>query len=180
MLGAVLAGGQSGRFGSDKALALIEGMPLLDHAINSLECHTATVVVAGRAWHRALWLADRPIHGMGPLSGLNAALHHAFATGHDWVLSVACDTPFLPPGLLHQLAAFSAPAYVEGHPVIGLWPSDAAPVLDKFLERPGKHSVRGFAAAIDSAPWNPGVDIANFNYMADLENWRMRVGTYET
>lgn len=160
-------------------MALVEGKSLLDHAIDSLQEHTAAVVVAGRPWHRALSLGDRPIHGMGPLCGLNAALHHAFATGHDWVVSVACDAPFLPAGLLQQLASFSAPTYIEAHPVIGLWPSDAAPALETFLQEPGRHSVRGFAAAIGSAPWNPGIHIANFNYSSDLENWRMQVGTYE-
>src|SRR3546814_6935480 len=43
LLGALIAGGQSRRFGSDKALAVIEGKPLLNHVIDALrsEEHTA-------------------------------------------------------------------------------------------------------------------------------------------
>ena len=35
-LGAVIAGGRSSRFGSDKAMALWQGRPLIDHAIDRL------------------------------------------------------------------------------------------------------------------------------------------------
>ena len=48
VLGVVLAGGQSRRFGSDKALAEIAGRTLLDRAVATLARQVDTVVVAGR------------------------------------------------------------------------------------------------------------------------------------
>jgi len=48
ILGAVLAGGQSSRFGSDKALAALGGRTLLERAVASLETHCDGVIVVGR------------------------------------------------------------------------------------------------------------------------------------
>ena len=92
VLGAVLAGGRSSRFGSDKALALLNGRTLLDHAIAAISPHIGQVVVCGRAGG----LADRPQRDMGPLGGLNAALHHAVDHGFAGVLTTGCDMPVYP------------------------------------------------------------------------------------
>ena len=48
-LGAVLAGGQSSRFGSDKALAVLDGQTLLTRAVATLAQWCDTVVVVGRS-----------------------------------------------------------------------------------------------------------------------------------
>ena len=48
LLGAVLAGGRSRRFGSDKAMALHHGKPLLAHAAEALAQHTQAVILCGR------------------------------------------------------------------------------------------------------------------------------------
>lgn len=77
VIGAILAGGLSRRFGSDKVLASVEGRPLIEHGLDALRGVTTDVAVCGRDWPSATSLPDRPRAGMGPLSGLNAALHHA-------------------------------------------------------------------------------------------------------
>ena len=48
ILGAVLAGGQSSRFGSDKALAELGGATLLERAVDALSAWCEKVVVVGR------------------------------------------------------------------------------------------------------------------------------------
>src|SRR3546814_7027451 len=60
LLGAVLAGGRSSRFGSDKALAMLDGRTLLDHAAAALGAHVETVVICGRHVPGMTGLADRP------------------------------------------------------------------------------------------------------------------------
>jgi molybdopterin-guanine dinucleotide biosynthesis protein A len=72
ILGAVLAGGRSSRFGSDKAMAMLDGRPLIDHAI-AAGPHCAAVVVCGRDHPGHVCLADRPAPDMGPLGAINAA-----------------------------------------------------------------------------------------------------------
>src|SRR5690242_19973966 len=58
--GAVIAGGRSSRFGSDKAEALLDGMPLVEHAAAALKPPVDAMVLVGR--DRASWLClhDRP------------------------------------------------------------------------------------------------------------------------
>ncbi|WP_370173173.1 molybdenum cofactor guanylyltransferase [Sphingobium abikonense] len=142
VLGAVLAGGRSSRFGSDKALAMLNGCTLLDHAIAALSPHVSQVVVCGRAGG----LADRPRPDLGPLGGLNAALHHAIDHGIAGVLTTGCDMPVYPAQLPALLIGPRA-AVVEGQPLLGWWPATLAPMLDAHLAGENSRSIRGWLEA---------------------------------
>jgi molybdopterin-guanine dinucleotide biosynthesis protein A len=161
ILGAVLAGGQSSRFGSDKALAALGGQTLLARAVASLEAQCDEVIVVGRGG-----IADRPRAGMGPLGGINAALHHADAHGYADVLTCGVDCGGLAPDTLSELVP--APAYVADQPVIGLWPAAAAPALDAFLATDARHSMRAFAEMIGARPVTLSATTANINTREDL------------
>ncbi|NMN07126.1 MULTISPECIES: molybdenum cofactor guanylyltransferase [unclassified Novosphingobium] len=159
ILGAVLAGGQSTRFGSDKALAELAGQTLLARAVATLASQCQAVVVVGRSEAPVPCLSDRPRAGMGPLGGIAAALQYAAQNGFDAVLTTAVDSFGYDDDLATQLSP--APAYCASQPVIGLWPASAAPVLDALLAGNGKHSLRAFAetlgaraVALDSIPHN--------------------------
>lgn len=167
LLGAVLAGGQSRRFGSDKALAVWQGKPLIEHAIDALRPVVDDLIIIGRGYGAQVALPDRPAPGMGPLGGLNAALHHAATHGFDAVLSVGCDTPLLPGELLDRLRRSDRPAYIGTLPVIGCWPAGLATMLDCFLAEDRKHAIRAWAEVIGAEPvdW-PG--LANVNEPSDL------------
>jgi molybdopterin-guanine dinucleotide biosynthesis protein A len=179
VLGAVLAGGRSSRFGSDKAVALAHGKSLLAHAIETLRQVTTDVVICGgadqenrkREQEGATVLIDRPAPDMGPLAGLNAALHHGRSAGFKWVLSLACDTPFVPLAVLSHIVAQRQAAFIDRHAVIGLWPTSAGQALDELLTRDGSHSLRAFTRAIAALPLDVPVTIANFNFAKDLEQW---------
>lgn len=161
ILGAVLAGGQSSRFGSDKALAELGGRSLLSRAVAALESQCDGVIVVGRGD-----VLDRPRPGMGPLGGINAALHHAASHGYSDVLTCGVDCGGLGPDARAELAP--APAYVADQPVIGLWPASAAPALDAFLASDAKHSMRAFAAMIGARPVTLSARTANINTREDL------------
>lgn len=166
ILGAVLAGGQSSRFGSDKALAEFEGRTLIARAVDTLAGWCEHVVVVGRAMAPAPTLPDWPQPGMGPLAGLAAALHHARDEGYDAVLTCAVDSLFLPENLLELLSP--SPAFLTAQPVVGLWPASAVAAIEAALHGDGNRSVRGFAEALGAR----GVDVpimpANVNTPADL------------
>ncbi|MFM6831688.1 MAG: molybdenum cofactor guanylyltransferase [Novosphingobium sp.] len=174
ILGVVLAGGQSSRFGSDKALAEMGGRTLIARAVDALSGWCEHVVVAGRETAPAPTLPDWPHSGMGPLAGLAAALHLARDEGYDWVLSCGVDSVRLPENLLELLG--TAPAYVEGQPVIGLWPAASSATLDALLESDGRHSMRAFAEAVGARAVKLAAEPANINTPADLHAQEHRDG----
>jgi len=166
ILGAVLAGGQSTRFGSDKALAELGGRTLISRAVDALSGWCEHVVVIGRETAPAPTLPDWPRAGMGPLAGIAAALHHAEDEGYEAVLTCGVDSANLPDKLLAMLSP--APSYLSDQPVIGLWPASATKTLELILEGEGKHSMLRFAEAIGARPVKVPAKAANINTPADL------------
>lgn len=164
-LGVVLAGGQSRRFGSDKAAAMIGGMTLLDRAAAAIRPFCEEVATVGRSWHHLLGLEDWPRPGTGPLGGIAGALHYARQAGYDRVLSVPVDCGPLPGELLRQLDP--APAFLDAQPVIGLWPAAAADPLQAMLLAGGSRAVRRFCELIDARAVS-GLTPANINSPGDL------------
>ena len=130
LLGAIIAGGGSRRFGGDKAAALLDGRALIDHVRAALAPQVDALVVCGRDWPGVVAVADRPAPDMGPLGGLCGALHYAATNGFDAVLTAGCDV--LPVPDLRVLAGPVA-AVVEGQRLLGFWPIALAPVLDRHL-----------------------------------------------
>ena len=163
VLGVVLAGGQSRRFGGDKALALLDGRPLLGHALSHLAGCDA-LAVAGRDWPGVISLADRPAPDLGPLGGLNSALHHAMAQGWSHVASLPVDCPALPADWRVRLG--TGPAHALGQPLVGAWPAALAPDLDAFLAGGGRR-VRDWVAGINARAVDLG-PLANLNHRDDL------------
>ncbi len=166
ILGVVLAGGQSSRFGRDKALAELGGHTLIARSVDLLSGWCEHVVVAGRETAPAPTLPDWPRPGVGPLGGIAAALHLARDQGYFSVLSVGVDALGLPENLPTLLAP--APAYVASQPVIGLWPASAAEAVEAILTGNGRHSMLAFAEAIGARPVQLAREPANINTPADL------------
>lgn len=166
ILGVVLAGGQSSRFGSDKALAEYQGRTLLARAVDALSGFCEYVVIAGRATGPAPCIPDWPRAGMGPLGGIAAGLRFAQDEDYSSVLTCGVDSVALPQDLLQILSP--PPAYLETQPVIGHWNSEAAATVEAILQSEGRHSMIAFAQAA-GARCVAGVSAPrNINTPADL------------
>lgn len=168
VLGAILAGGRSSRFGSDKALAALDGRALIDRVADAIAPQVDALVVVGRTHAGLEAVADRPAPDLGPLGGIAGALHHAQARGFTQVLTVPCDTPFVPADLCARLAAVGPAAYLGDLPIVGWWPVDVADMLHTVLRGPGRRSVRAFADWIGAEPVAIGSGIVNINTPVDL------------
>ena len=166
ILGAVLAGGKSTRFGSDKALAEVAGHTLIAQAVDALSGWCDHVIVVGRETAPAPTLPDWPAANMGPLGGIAAALRHAQDAGYDQVLTCGVDSLGLPEDLPALLAP--APAYLAAQPVIGLWPASAAATVSAILASDARHSMLAFADAIGARAVKSAHEPANINTPADL------------
>jgi molybdenum cofactor guanylyltransferase len=108
--GIVLAGGQSRRFGADKALLPLGGRPLIAHTVEKLAALSDdVVVVANSDAYAELSLPVRVIPdqrpGEGSLMGIYSGLK---AVRHSVALVVACDMPFLDLFLLRYMLRLAA------------------------------------------------------------------------
>lgn len=163
IVGVLIAGGRSTRFGSEKAIAAFRGAPLMDRAAR-IFADLPGFAVSARAgsgaehYARALGvpvLHDSPGLPNGPLAGLLAALEWAKQQGFAFVATAPCDAPLLPPDLVARLAqrigeaaaAFAVTADGE-HPLCALWRTELAEPIDARL-RSGEHpAVRSFLAEL--------------------------------
>lgn len=127
--GVVLAGGHSRRFGrGDKALAELDGEPLLVRVVDRVSTVTEEVVVSCRPAQTASFervlpttAVDRVVEDRyddaGPLAGIEAGFD---AVSAPYAAVVACDMPFVEPSVVealfeHARAAGGADAAVPGH-----------------------------------------------------------------
>lgn len=167
VLGVVLAGGLSTRFGSDKALAMLDGLTLLDRAVAALAPHCDAVAVVGRAVDGIASIADWPRPGMGPLGGIAGGLGHAAAHGFDRLLTIPVDCVQLPAELRALLEP--APSYLEAQPVIGLWPVATAEALRARLTDGSDLAVRAYAREIGARAVRGDFMLPNINRVDDLD-----------
>jgi len=167
LLGALLAGGRSSRFGGDKALALLDGRPLIDLALEALHAEADAVVICGRERHGEISIADRPAGGFGPLAGLNAALAYAAGNAFEFVLSAPIDVHPLRPAL--RAVRLAPPCSVLlTQWSIGVWPVQLGPSLDQHI-RSGQHSFRSWIATAKPAiVADEHLGLRNFNAKTDF------------
>jgi molybdenum cofactor guanylyltransferase len=177
ILGAVLAGGRSSRFGSDKAQAMLGEATLLDHAVAALAPYCARVVVCGRTHPVHATLPDRPGADMGPLGGLNAALHEAHSRGLTGVLVTGCDMPAFPEQLAQALIGPDA-AVLDGQHLAAWWPAALAPLLDAHLAQTDRYALRGWMDRVGPRVVRlPDLVLPNVNYREDLDRLNTRSPT---
>jgi molybdopterin-guanine dinucleotide biosynthesis protein A len=147
--GLLLAGGQGRRMGGiDKGLQPLRGKPMAQWALERLAPQVDEVLINcnqnldayARFGHR---LIPDEIGGFaGPLAGLHAGLK---AASTSLVVTVPCDSPFLPADLVSRLKdrlgendLAVAKTGHQAHPVFSLVRSQVAPNLEAFLRSGGR------------------------------------------
>jgi len=146
--GVVLAGGQGRRMGGvDKGLQLLRGKPMAQWAIERLAPQVDEIIINANQnleKYRGFGtvITDEISGFAGPLAGLHAGMK---AARHPLVVTVPCDSPFLPFDLVFRLnndlkendvavAKTGDPA----HPVFALVRKDCLANLERFLAGGGR------------------------------------------
>ncbi|HEX6265374.1 MAG TPA: molybdenum cofactor guanylyltransferase MobA [Burkholderiales bacterium] len=147
--GLVLAGGKGRRMGGiDKGLQPLRGKPMAQWAIERLEPQVDEVLIncnqnldAYARFGRRL-VPDEIGGFAGPLAGLHAGLK---AASHPLVVTVPCDSPFLPLNLVSRLfeslqdrELAVAKTGDQPHPVFSLVRKDVLENLEAFLTAGGR------------------------------------------
>ena len=189
MIGAVLAGGESRRFGRDKATTEIEGVPMVLRASRALAAVCDEVVIVSSRSVSESWgtvLRDlRP--GFGPLAGIESALHHAFNNQAAAVFVLATDLPSVGPEVIEAVAlgavesdanrVLAAAASRRGdpdfEPLCSVYRTECVDIVTGLLDK-GERAARSLFEAVDGKKvvLNSGSARAvsvNVNLPADLD-----------
>lgn len=133
-LGVILSGGNSTRFGEDKALYRLDGKPMYEHIADLIRVsHTADKIIVSTNrrlstdFNYETITDDERFTDKGPLGGLFAA---ASAYPGWRLLVISCDTPYVPAEWLtklHNAALANSGSIIltsDGshlHPLIGVY-----------------------------------------------------------
>jgi molybdopterin-guanine dinucleotide biosynthesis protein A len=138
--GAVLCGGGSRRFGTDKALVEVDGRPMAERVAAVLESAScAPVVFVGGDGDRLMSITGREIvadswPGEGPLGAVVDAVQRFVRLGAEGVVVAACDLPDLTVDAVRSVVGTGgviAVAVAERlHPSLTYWPTSAATQVD--------------------------------------------------
>jgi molybdopterin-guanine dinucleotide biosynthesis protein A len=180
--GIVLAGGQGRRMGGvDKGLQLLHGKPMVEQVLARLAPQVGEVVINAnqnldayrRFGHRVV---SDDIGGFaGPLAGLHAGMK---AASHPLVVTVPCDSPFLPLDLVSRLSKnlqkndlAVARTGSQPHPVFSLMKKALLGNLEAFLTGGGRKIDAWYGALkFVEVPFDDEADaFRNINTREELE-----------
>ncbi|NJN40092.1 MAG: molybdenum cofactor guanylyltransferase [Gammaproteobacteria bacterium] len=184
--GLILAGGQGRRMGGvDKGLQTLRGKPMVAWVLERLAPQVDEVIVNANQNEAAYARFGHPIVPdriggfAGPLAGLQAGLE---AAAHPLVVTVPCDSPFLPHYLVARLREAMqrsgadlavAKTGTQAHPVFSLVRVAVLPGLTRFLEDGGRKIDAWYAAlAVAEVPFDDEADaFSNINTREELKGF---------
>lgn len=119
----ILAGGQARRMGGgDKGRLMLGDQSLIRRVIDRISPQVDALVLnangdLSRFDDLGLPVVPDSVAGYaGPLAGVLAGMDWAAEHGHDWLISVAADTPSFPLDLAERLAAGDTPVVLAATP----------------------------------------------------------------
>lgn len=161
VLAVLLAGGGSTRYGSPKALAVVAGRSILERGLDTLDAVAGPAVIVAND-PEPYAVAGREIRpdvrpGTGVLGGILTALEWAAELGRDAAVVLACDMPFVPPGLLRRLVRDAGARRVslpesDGprgmEPLCAVYGVECADAIARALDR-GERAIVSFFSNVD-------------------------------
>ncbi|MEE3117627.1 MAG: molybdenum cofactor guanylyltransferase MobA [Pseudomonadota bacterium] len=119
----ILAGGQANRMGGgDKGRLMLGDQSLIERVIERISPQVDAVVLNANGDPSRFddlglpVVADSIPDYPGPLAGVLAGMDWAAEQGHDWLISVAADTPSFPLDLAERLAEGDTPVVLAATP----------------------------------------------------------------
>jgi len=155
ILGVILAGGKSSRFGSNKSLYNLSNNKLIDHTLHKVKKYFDEILIVSN--DKELKIEDQKITiiqdcidgYLGPLVGVLSAMKYAnlSKTKRDWIITFPCDTPFFDEKIIEEMIKktntpqekiYFIKDKKQRHNIFGAWSTE----LEKTLEQDIKNNFR--------------------------------------
>ena len=146
ILGVILAGGKSSRFGSNKSLSNLKNFKLIEHVIQKLNKKFDEILIVSNDSklifeNKKINIIKDCIEGyLGPLAGILSAIKYANnSKKYQWIMTFPCDTPFFDEIIIDQMIEKTTNAKEkiifikdkkQRHNIFGTWSTS----LEKILE----------------------------------------------
>jgi molybdopterin-guanine dinucleotide biosynthesis protein A len=185
--GLLLAGGLGQRMGgADKGLVTLDqldGRPMASWILERLRPQVACIIINANR-HQEQWrtfgervISDRMEGFLGPLAGMHAGLQ---CCSTPWLVTVPCDSPFLPLDLVERLVTGAESASAEVavartddrlQPAFALMRRELGHRLEDYLQGGGR-SLTGWFDSVNGVvvEFSDSDAFANFNTPAELYN----------
>ena len=151
ILGIILAGGKSSRFGEDKSTAKLGNKTLLDHTVNKIENEFNEILVISNNKefnfkNNKIHVVEDCIEGqLGTLVGILTAMKWVKKNNknYKWIASFPCDTPFFDMKFISELKIkiketskklIFLNSDKKRHNIFGLWSVDLIETLEEDIK----------------------------------------------
>ena len=150
ILGVILAGGKSRRFGEDKSKIKLGNKTLLEHVIDKVEKEFSELLIISNNQNykftsKRIFLVQDFIKGqLGPLIGALSAMKWVELNNknYKWIATFPCDTPFFDIKIIEYLKIKSfetkkklvfLKSEEKRHNIFGLWSLDLKAILENDI-----------------------------------------------
>ena len=191
ILGVILAGGKSSRFGSNKADAHLGDKTLLEHTISKVEKNFLEVLIVSnnesiKINKKNVFLVKDFIKGqLGPLIGILSAMKWIEQNNkkYKWIATFPCDTPFFDDSIIEKLKncsisndhlLFFLNSRKKRHNIFGLWSLKLIDILEEDIRSNNFRKVELWADKIGVQKIEVNTEgfnkFLNINTLGDLED----------
>jgi molybdopterin-guanine dinucleotide biosynthesis protein A len=195
ILGTVLAGGKSRRFGSDKSSVKLGDKSLIEHTISKIENNFKEILIITNNENiifnnNNVFLINDIIKGyLGPLVGVLTAMDWVKKNkkNYNWIATFPCDTPFFDQSVIETIIKYPKKSTKKlfflksgnkRHNIFGLWSMELKDILLKDINN-GYRKVEEWANKVGSEiiEINSKNDnnFLNINTKEDLEKAKKKI-----
>ena len=170
ILGVILAGGKSKRFGQNKSEVKLGNKTLLEHTLNKIKSKfNKIIIVSNKDSLKNYTVIGDCIEGqLGPLVGVLSAMKWIKKNNfsYSWLVTFPCDTPFFNTSIIDEFTKASklndsylyfAKTKEKRHNIFGLWSLKLAETLEEDIIKNNYRKVEKWADKV-------GVKMINFSY----------------
>ena len=151
VLGVILAGGKSSRFGSNKSLSNLANNKLIEHVINKIDTYFPKILIVSndislKIENKKIKIIKDCIEGyLGPLVGVLSAMKYAnsYKNKYKWIITFPCDTPFFNRIIIEKMIEktnlaeekiYFVKDKKQRHNIFGIWSTSLEKVLEDDLK----------------------------------------------